>query len=62
MLRKRNTPEPRQFRVKELADTFHLVETRMAKFEEQDSNAKRFTKVYKMLKLFNAIKKFTKKK
>lgn len=33
------TPEPRQFKVKTLADVFCLVEARMAKFEEKGPNA-----------------------
>ncbi|GCC28996.1 hypothetical protein chiPu_0007431 [Chiloscyllium punctatum] len=42
------TPEPNRFLTKELAEAFHLIETGMAKLEEQDPNAERFTKIYQI--------------
>ncbi|XP_043557071.1 tigger transposable element-derived protein 1-like [Chiloscyllium plagiosum] len=41
------TPEPNRFLTKELAEAFHLIETGMAKLEEQDPNIERFTKIYR---------------
>ncbi|KAF7235282.1 Tigger transposable element-derived protein 1 [Varanus komodoensis] len=41
------SPEPKRFVTKELAEGFRLAEAAMAKFEEQDPNTERFTKVYR---------------
>ena len=46
--RDRETPEPKTF-LTELAEAFRLIEAGMAKLEEQDPNAERFTKVYRIV-------------
>lgn len=38
------TPEPKKILTKELAEAFHLIETGMAKLEDQDHN--RFTQFF----------------
>ncbi|GCC27024.1 hypothetical protein chiPu_0005445 [Chiloscyllium punctatum] len=43
------TPEPKKLLMNKLTEAFHLIEAGMAKLEEQDLNAERFTKVYRIV-------------
>lgn len=44
---KRHQPKPKRFTTKELADGFALTEEGLAKFEDQDPNTARYTRVAK---------------
>ncbi|KAG7174408.1 hypothetical protein Hamer_G003350 [Homarus americanus] len=41
------TPEPKGFITKEMADGFRLIEEGMFTFKQQDANTARFTKIHR---------------